>query len=965
MHSAVGDCAFLDVPPHEAAQHMLDAWRLEGAAHPLAPYLDDAGVQRLVHFVAHHSRYLLRLMELQPATFAAFLSGNAESYVQHLYDTLCVQQTEMIPISAGHKKVRIAKQQCSLMIALADITEQWDIVRVTHHLSLFAQTVVGYALEQVYRHALPKTLVRDGVNLSAQSGIAILGMGKLGGRELNYSSDIDLIVFYDPEKLDFLAPPARNRFCVRLVQQLTSYVQDRQEEGYVFRVDLRLRPDPASNSLAVAYDTALRYYEQVGQNWERAAMIKARVIAGDATLGENFLGEIRSFIWRNHLDFAAIDDILSIKRQMQAAEEPEISLLGHNIKTGYGGIREIEFLAQIYQLIWGGRIPALRIKPTCSVLELLVEHGLIDAATNARLHEAYRLFRMVEHRLQMRADQQTHSLPDNEEGLHQLARFCHMSYEEFSYVVLDALTAVHEIFLSAFPDATPLGSDGKLVFTGVEHDGETLHTLRHMGYHHPEAVSFAIQQWHKGNKRCVRTKRAREILTELVPTILSELADTVDPDQAFKRFDVFLDALPVGVQPFSLFARNRALLRMIADITGNAPPLAHMLTSYPQLLDMLVRSQSQGMHLTPELWQEQLFSWLDYARTDDEIIENFLLFKIEQEFLIGVALLEQRISATHASRYFTQLADVMIHAAIRIVHAQLLPKYPHYPTLEFACIALGKHGTHELTLGSDLDIMCVYDVPHGADSEGDVMEYAHYYNRFTTRLMHLLAHPTKYGTLYVMDAKLRPYGAQSSLAVKLESFREYYAASAWLAENMALYQARIIYASAGMETRVRDALYQAHQIPEPAQMIASHIHEIRRKISEQHYSSNPWDIKHVWGGMMDVQWIIKGLLAKHSLQHHLPRDGMTTEEHITWMHEQGIIKEADKMILLESYQLFHTVMMYVRLCHGKELHNEHITEGLKTLLTHATAIKSFTLLHKKLLRLQAQIYHMFKNIAYV
>jgi glutamate-ammonia-ligase adenylyltransferase len=930
-------------------------------------------MQQVITIIQKHSPYLERLLQLYPDVLQVFEAGKTDEQIEAWIAEIYEKQTHEMSESQARLYLRTLKQKLSLLIALADISGIWDLFKVTKTLSLFADACVQFALEQIYRSSIPKAQVVAGEILSKESGIVILGMGKLGGYELNYSSDIDLIALYDPEKLSFLTEAGRSRFAVRIIQQLAGFLQDKQEGGYVFRVDLRLRPDPASTGLAVALETATAYYEKAGQNWERAAMIKARFIAGDASIGEQFLRIIQPFIWRNHLDFAAIDDILSIKRQMQAAYEPEISLISHHMKTGYGAIREIEFLAQIHQLIWGGRVRELRLRPTCEVLDVLARLDLFDKNQVEYLKAAYKLYRIVEHRLQMKHDQQTHIMPNNEAEIDELAEFCGFNdAATFKKQLFDYLREVHEIFTLAFHDSAPLGFGGKLVFTGVEHDFETLQTLRNMGFKQPEDISFAIQQWHKGSKRCTRTKRAREILTELVPLILSELGSTANPDRAFHNFDNFLSALPVGVQPFSLFNVNRPLLSVVASIVGNAPVLATQLSQYPQLLDVLVNREAGNFET--DITLHMLDEWLKLARDQEEWVNYFCNFKLEQEFRIGVDLLERKITPQEASLILTQLADSMIYKAVEYATDQLNAKYKPPKKLNIAIIGLGKVGTNELMIGSDLDLMCVYDVEaKDYNDDHELLEAHQYYNRLINRIIHLLTHPTKIGNLYQLDTKLRPYGAQGAVAVKLESFKEYYGNAAWVVEHLALMQARIIYASDAMQSKMQLALNDAKVIDvKPAQLIKN-VHEVRAKISEQHFSSNPWDIKYVWGGAMDLQWILKTLIAKYS-PNSVPfkEQGVgakvsltSTTAQLKWLYERDILNDRQYQSLLEAHNLFHNTLSYLRLCHGDKLDENNITDGLKILLCAVNGFRNFAALKQQLLRLQAQVYHIYQNLEYI
>ncbi len=936
-------------------------WQADTA---LQEWIDNSPcLKGFIAFITDYSPYLSRLITAHPEVVKHFLEGHADTYCTKLIATIHNIPGRLPSYSQAQAWLRIQKQRIALMVALADISEYWNTATVTSTLSHFADGCVAYALHHAYLHTLPASITRP--PSITQSGITILALGKLGGYELNYSSDIDLIALYDPEKLDMLAPAARNQFAVRVIRHLSGFLQDRQEEGYVFRVDLRLRPDPASTGLAVALGAATHYYESVGQNWERAAMIKARHIAGDSDTAQHFLTALQPFIWRNHLDYAAIEDILSIKRQMQAKEEPDISLPGHHIKTGYGGIREIEFLAQIHQLIWGGRIPALRAKSTCEVLALLADHDLLDADIVHDLTHAYYTYRMIEHRLQMRLDQQTHRLPSSPEGMDRLAQFCHVSNTgHFTKALLEQLHYVHNVFIHTFHESTPLGYAGKLVFTGVDHDRETIDNLMRMGFSNPKAISTIIRQWHTGDKRCTRTKRARELLTELVPVILQHLAETADPDRAFRQFDAFLDGLPIGVQPFSLFQSHPHLLSLIADITGNAPVLARKLTYYPYLLDLLV-----DQHLDISSWgAKHAYTMLDeqltLARDEEEAIEYFCNFKLEREFAAGIALLRGILSPQQTSTYLTRLADSMVMKAVELARSQLEHRNIINDDHHFAIIGLGKLGTRELMIGSDLDVMCIYNISDECSPE-DQEHWKDYYKRLTTRVIHLLSYPTKTGALYEMDTKLRPYGSQGALAVGLDTFATYYARDSWIVENLALLQARIIYTSDAIAGTMEQALCQAQDISFTMNEISDAIYDTRRKISDQYFSSNPWDIKYVWGGMMDLQWIVKALLADqyHNQHYHLHKP--STLHHLQWLYEQEILDEWQHDILRDAYQLYHQVLSYLRLCHEQLPDDKNLTKGLQTLLARVMHTPNFHHLRQQLLRAQSQVYHLYKNLPYM
>ncbi|MDE3061231.1 MAG: glutamine-synthetase adenylyltransferase, partial [Pseudomonadota bacterium] len=544
-----------------------------------AAWMRQEQLSPLLDAVFGNSPYLSRLLLLHPDVLHGLITHGADDAYARL-------MADFPKGEAWTQELRIAKGRLALLVALADISGAWPLEKVTAALSEFAENALSLAMDRLLKAAAR----RGEIVLPDESGVMVLGMGKLGGRELNYSSDIDLILFYEKGKLSYKGRLSEQHFMNRLVHDLVAAMQERDRNGYVFRADVRLRPDPAAMPPAIATGTAIAYYENVGQNWERAAMIKARPVAGDLKAGELFLKNVVPFMWRRSLDFAAIDDIHSIKRQMDSRQQnKEIQIKGHNNKLGLGGIREIEFYAQINQLIWGGREPSLRVRGTCEALRKLAEAKLIDKSKASQLTKAYAFLRKLEHRLQMVADEQTHTLPDSDEGLAHIA--CFMGYADvaaFEKNTLRVLTAVHKIYSSSFKSAENLGGEGRLVFTGVSHDAGTIDTLRSMGYAEPERISGIVMGWHHGAARATRTKRARELITELMPALLNAFAATANPDAAFIKFDEFLRRLPAGVQLFSLFSVNPHLLSLIADIMGSAPTLADDLSKSPELLDAVL-----------------------------------------------------------------------------------------------------------------------------------------------------------------------------------------------------------------------------------------------------------------------------------------------------------------------------------------------------------------------------------------
>src|SRR3954451_5291838 len=553
------------------------------AAHPM---LDG-----LVMGLAEGSRYLWELARVDPARLVWLLEAEPE----RRFEEILIDTKRDIATARDEAEVmrllRHMKATGALLIALADIGGIWPVMQVIERQTRLADAAVGRAVDYLLADAQRRgrLKVSDLERPAAGSGYIVLAMGKMGAGELNYSSDIDLIVFYDAATSLQGTEPAP--FYVRITRALVKLLQERTADGYVFRTDLRLRPDPASTQIAISTASALDYYESRGQNWERAALIKARPCAGDLRAGEALLGEFSPFIWRKYLDFAAVADVHNMKRQIHAYRgHDQIAVEGHNIKLGRGGIREIEFFVQTQQLIAGGRHPELRGRQTLVTLEDLAEGGWIGREAARYLGESYGFLREVEHRLQMVADEQTHTLPDEREELERFARFLGFdSRDAFAAVLLDHLRKVQRHYARLFESAPGVEAGHRvLLFPPDTDDKETLDRLTEMGIRHPLEVSALVRRWLAGEYRSLKGEFARAHLAELVPVLIDHLARAENPDQAFVTLDRFLSGLHGGGRLFSLLRQNPDLIALIALVLGTAPRLADGLAQFPQVMDAVV-----------------------------------------------------------------------------------------------------------------------------------------------------------------------------------------------------------------------------------------------------------------------------------------------------------------------------------------------------------------------------------------
>lgn len=689
-------------------------------------------------------------------------------------------------------------------------------------------------------------------------------------------------------------------------------------------------------------------------------MIKARPVAGDVAAGERFLKGIAPFMWRRSLDFAAINDIHSIKRQMDTLHSKTISIAGHNIKLGRGGIREIEFFAQIHQLIWGGREPVLRSRATCETLMRLTEYGLVAGQDEALLLEAYAFYRKLEHRLQMVADEQTHSMPDTDEGVAQIAGFMGFGdVASFSEVLLGYLTRVHALYASSFKSegaTQELGEGGNLVFTGTVHDPDTIETLKAMGYNAPGTVSEIVMGWHHGSRRATRTKRARELLTELMPLLLKRLSETANPDAAFLRFNEFLLHLPSGVQLFSLFHANPHLLGLISDIMGSAPTLADSLSKMPELLDAVLYADFYGPLPSLAYLTQQLNESLLMVEGFEECMDGLRRFRNEKQFQAGVQLLRGMITAEQTGMFLAHLADVTVQKALDIVTQEFVKTYGVIPGGRFAILSLGRLGSREITFGSDIDLVFVYDAPDlDAVSDGSKPFSASvYYNRLAQRLLNALTALARDGRLYEVDTRLRPSGKQGLLAVSLPALHQYFAEMAWTFEFMALTKARPNVGDISLRVALQQFILQAVASGRHAQTLRGDISDMRERIAKEHGTSNPWDIKYVRGGLVDMDFLAQYLLLLHAPGKQALRTGGAGDIFL-WLAGQGLISP-ELCEELRGYLHFLThIFNMLRLCTEKDYDMAHAPQGLKKLLVEAVGEADFEGLTARLIQVEQSV----------
>ncbi len=950
----------------------------------LAGWLNDAAVQdaealralmalyphaaTVLQAIAESSPYLFDLMRADAARVVRLLQGDPDSRIA----TLIGAAAQAVADASAEADVMIAlrqmKAEAALLIALCDIGGVWPVMRVTQALTDIAvqavQMTLRYLLVQEAEQGRLQPI--DLQHPEIGCGLIVLAMGKMGAGELNYSSDIDLIVFYNLDS-PALPPGAEpQRFFVRVTQGFARILQQRTGDGYVFRVDLRLRPDPASTPVAISTAAALDYYEREGRTWERAAMIKARACAGDLTAGEFLLTEISPFVWRKHLDFGALNDVHDMKRQMQSFKgHGEIAVEGHNVKVGRGGIREIEFFAQTQQLIAGGRHPELRVRPTLDALDLLAASNWISFEARDELTVAYQFLRKVEHRLQMVADEQTHTLPGDALTMERFARF--LGYPDraaFAGELVRHLECVQRHYSKLF-EGDPTGTV-KLPDThlgGGPGDTRLLEYLIGLGFKKPKAVAETLQRWLAGEYRVLRLESNRQALEAFLPQLIVSLSQAEEPDGAVVAFDRFLQALQRGGRLISLLSQSNDLVGLVALMLGAAPRLGDMLARQPQLMDGLIDPRFFGAMPDRAELSQRLTATLSDANSYEEFLDRLRLFGQESLVLIGARILSGTVSAAQAGIAFADVAEGIVHTVHGLVADQFAAQYGRISGQETALLAMGKLGSREMTASSDLDLILIYDFDEERpDSDGPrPLQGAQYFARFTQRLISAFTTRTNYGVLYDVDMRLRPSGRAGPVASRLDAFSSYQDIEAWTWEHMALTRARVISASPAFTQKIERVIREVLTRPRDRSAVANDVAEMRRAIAQEKGDRDIWDIKYAVGGMIDIEFIAQYLQLIHA---NAKPDILSpgTLHVLDNAAKLGVLPHASADVLRRAERLYHDLTQILRLCVSTKFKPDAAGDDLLRILSRAGDEPDFSSLEARVRETQADVRQVFLDV---
>ena len=794
-----------------------------------------------------HAPFLAHGLDKLPALEALLAAGAGEAALA--WAKAAGAGAATVPSALRREKLALA-----VTLAIGDLAGVFPLLRVTGELSAFADRALDAAIADAIRQRVPD---------AEPAGFIALALGKHGAGELNFSSDIDPILLYDPVRLPRRSRDEPGEAAQRIARTLMQTMSHVDAEGYVFRVDLRLRPASEVSPLAIGIEAALTHYESSALAWERAAFIRARACAGDRQAGEAFLTAIRAFVWRKSLDFGAIAEIGRLTRRIRANHTgPTRPGSGFNLKQGRGGIREVEFYAQTHQLIHGGRHPSIRVRGTRASLDALAAAGLIDGEDARVLGACYDRLRTVEHRLQMVADQQTHTLPGDPEALDNVAR-------------LDGLTNGAELVAGLAAITEQVGQRYDRLI--AEHGGESVGVavaapggtalaaeLKRLGFAEPKALARRIEAWRQGKVRALRSEAARAAFDAILMPLLTAFAAGPEPERALLRWEQLLAGLPSAVNLFHLLEARPGLLALLARILGLAPPLADALARRADLLDPLI--DATAFDLPGDV--ASLAAHL--ARGEEEDDYERLLDRVrrrvgELRFKLGVQLIEGTRDPLAVGQALSRLAEAALSVLADAATTEFEKVHGRIPGGQLMVMGYGRLGGGALTHASDLDLVFLFTGEHTAESDGArPLGATLYFNRLSQRVIAALSVPTAEGALYEVDVRLRPSGAQGPLAVSLEAFERYQREAAWTWEHMALARSRVLHGPASARAELERIIRAVLTLPRDPARLRGDILTMRSDMARHKPAKGPLDVKLARGGLVDIEFLVHYLqLREH------------------------------------------------------------------------------------------------------
>jgi glutamate-ammonia-ligase adenylyltransferase len=895
------------------------------------------GSQFLANICCRHTSQL-------PGLFSSQGISCAMSEAQMLTQ-LRQQITDTANFTTLQAELRRFKARQILRIGSRDLCGLATLEEVMKELSSLAAASLQRAYEvcdQQLQQDYGQPVQDNDDGTQSPASMTILGMGKFGGNELNFSSDIDLIYCYSSNKGETTGGQRNekislHRYFVKLAEQITKALHEITDDGFVFRVDTRLRPDGNNGDLAISLRGAEIYYESWGQSWERAAMLKARPVAGDILLGKELLHHLHPFIFRKYLDFGMLEDIKLMKQKINASLSREREG-ERNLKLGFGGIREIEFFIQALQLVNAGKKPRLQQRNSLDMLNLLYEEQLLDCAESLTLAKAYRFLRSVEHRIQIVQEQQTHMLPSDQRELEVLARRCNFAdYRHFKAELDQHRRAVNAIFRELFHAADEeeleLNPEVTFVFDPEADIDQVKDLLEAKGFSNPDAAYDSLTQLREGDPHKRLTRRDRRSLERLAPLVLNELLASPNPDQALNNFDAFLSAIKARSSFFALLVENSAIVKVLIALFGSSQLLSRIFIQRPELLDTMV-SQSHAVE-NKTLGQMKLELGEQLQEGEDFEIKLDLLRRYRNEEFLRIALndLNGQMSTATGALQLSWLAEACLEYSCDMARHELVTRFgapfAEGETQEtaFAVVGMGKLGGHELNYHSDLDIIFIYEHEgqtkpvNGTDkSRFRQISNHEYFAKLAQRIITILTLVTREGYVYKIDTRLRPSGNQGPLVTNLKAFNAYHHESAQPWERQAMTKARVICGPKDFCNTLQGVInHLTFERPLP-QNLQQEIYRLRRRMEQEiaKESKNLLNIKTGRGGMVDVEFITQYLQLCFAGQ----VEKLRTQNSIRLLEvlaEEQLIPQEDAETLISSYQFLRILENKLRLLHDQSI----------------------------------------------
>ena len=900
----------LDSPNPIATAGRLDDFLAGEAAEGTSQILCDDSIRPPFLAAIAGSRFLFSILHRNVAFLESLFlqKGYLISKTRSIMEGELRGRTEGISrIVELDRALRYYKEEEYLRIGTRDLAELAGVPEVMAELSDLAGTCIQVALEFHWKRLVLKHGRPLGVN--DDTGLLVLGMGKISGRELNFSSDVDLIFLRGPEegKTDGPESSSVNAFYEALVQSVRRSLSDITEDGFVFRLDLRLRPEGEKGELVPSVNNALDYYLGWGRTWERAALMKAVPLAGDFNLGHAFIAELEPFIYRKHLDYSMLEDMRLMKRsiEMQLKKKP-----GINIKLGQGGIREIEFFVQTLQLINGGKTPRVRSRGTLEALRLLQEAGILDTKTMEDLRDAYLFFRRTEHRIQIDHQLQTHELPRTVQDQEELAR--RMGYRKdalksFLSDLEGKRRAVEELFSSLFHSEENGGktfsSAVKRIFEAIQDEDSALPVLTELGFEDAAASYPILHDLLIPSHRKIKSEKGRHLLARLAPLLLEELLKAPERSKTLIALDSYVDSLHSQSTYLATLLENPPTIEFIMKILRESRFFTDLLIRHPQSIDSLIASGAQHYSKEMESLETELADRFRHCPDFESELDVLRIFKNDEMLKIGVRHISGEIESPVARRLVSELAEVCLRAAVEIALNEMgrrFGRFDFFETLPFVILGMGKLGGAEMTYLSDLDVIFIYDPPSEQIGRFSSHEW---FTRLANRIISILNVPTAEGTVFAIDARLRPSGNKGPLVSSLSAFRDYHRTTSWLWEKQALIRARPVTGPPQLAEEVTRIVRDCIMSTELSDDGLAEIAKLRRRMESELALEGDLqvDLKTGHGGLVDVEFFVQANILKYAA-HHPDIICHNTLEALAALHTAGLLDEESFHTLDSGYR---------------------------------------------------------------